>query len=231
MIERIKKVKALAVIPMKSDAETRRVEIIILKFHEEPAVIDECLHRIVHGTKWPFRLTVYDNRMNTANTSRIWNKLIRESPCDYVCLVDSDVFVPQVEPCWLTRMMESIDETGVVVALGDNVGGSNKSTHAEPYPSSVRPAGIWSGQCALYAKSVFEKTGWFDERFHLYGQDSWFAHVCRKKIGGAVFRTDVLVQHKGSYSAKKADQEGQLDREAEKLYSNALFKRLMEGRE
>jgi hypothetical protein len=224
MIERVKKVGKIARVPMKTNAETRRVEIIVLKFHEEKSVIDECVSRIIHNTEWPFKLTVYDNRMNTPNTSRIWNHIIAESACEYICIIDSDAFVPQTNPCWLTRMMESIDDKGVVVAMGDTVGGANKATEPAPYPSQRPQEGIWSGFCALYRKPTIVELGGFDEAFNLYGQDSEFAYRCLKKLGGATYRTDVFVHHEGSHSAKKANDAGTLDREAEKLYAQTLYR-------
>jgi hypothetical protein len=226
MIPEVKKIQDLAKLPMYDDRDIRRVEIVVLKFKEEENVITECLKRIVTSTTWPFKLNVYDNRMNTANTSKIWNKIIRESTCDYVVLIDSDAFVPTgIDPCWLTRMMESIDDKGVVVAMLDNCGGSNRSDEPRPYPSAIPQEGIWSGACTLYKKSIFNKVGEFDEDFYLYGQDSEFAHRILKKTGGATFRMDVVVKHIGGHSAKKSHSEGELDREADKMYARHLYKK------
>src|SRR4051812_20927799 len=99
MQQEIEKIKELAKIPMKSESEMRMVEIIILKF-KEPEVEAECAKRIIENTNWPFKLTIYDNRQNTASTAKIWNKLIRESTCDYILFIDSDAYVPKCKPCW-----------------------------------------------------------------------------------------------------------------------------------
>lgn len=210
----------LAQIPMTDDSQTKRVEIIMLKFKEKPEIIDEAIHNIIHRTNWPFKLTIFDNRLNTANTSRIWNKLIKESTCDYVCIIDSDAYVPDVGPCWLTRMMESIDQTGIVIPVSDASGGAHQQvSKAEKYPSFERNQGIWSGYCFLVYKGVFEKFGFFDERFYIYGQDSEWA--CRTRNPGAVMRKDVLVRHIGGASFK-------LDpiRDQDKLYARTLFQKL-----
>ena len=232
MKDRIKQIHTLSKQPMTSDKDTRRVEIIMLKFNEEPKVIDEAISRIVNQTKWPYKLVIYDNRPNSANTSRIWNKLIRESTCDYVCVIDSDAFVPEgIEPCWLTRMMESIEEEPVVLPMGDNVGGANKATGAEPYPSSRPANGVWSGYCFLLNRpTIYKDFGVkpFDEDFYIYGQDSEFAHRTLKKRC-AIFRTDVFVQHMGSYSFKKAETEGVVDREADKMYAASLYRLKTKG--
>lgn len=218
--EQVREVRDLAQIPMTDDSDTRRVEIIMLKFKEEPRIIDEAVTRIIHNTDWPFKLTIYDNRLNTANTSRIWNKLVKESTCDYVLIMDSDAYVPKTEPCWLTRMMESVDETGIVVPVSDVRGGAHQYVgHAENYPSFTRNKDVWSGYCFLVYKGVFEEFGFFDERFYIYGQDSEWAW--RTRNPGAVMRKDVLVQHVGGASFKSNP-----IRDADKVYARELFKKL-----
>lgn len=210
----------LAKEPLTDDSETARVEIIMLKFKEPPEVIDDAIHRIIHNTEWPFKLTVYDNRLNPANTSKIWNKLIKESTCDYVCIIDSDAYVPKVEPCWLTRMMESIEETGIVIPVSDAAGGAGQRVfEAEKYPSMMMNRGAWSGYCFLVYKGAFEKYGLFDERFYMYGQDSYWA----LKSNGAIMRKDVLVRHTGGASFNSDPR-----KEADKIYARALFKKLCE---
>jgi GT2 family glycosyltransferase len=236
LIDRIRKVAKATRIPMHSEQDLRMVEIIILKFKEEPEVINECVNRIVNQTMWPFKLNIYDNRWNTANTAKIWNKLIRDSNCDYVLMIDSDAFVPcDIKPCWLTRLMESIDDCDIVYPVGDNVGGVNGGvTQAEEYGRKlkmpdevdakvVKPADlVASGFCYLVKKSHFDTVGWFDEDFNLYGQDSEWSHRCNRK-GGAIIRKDVFVRHIGNYSSTKHNGTGYIDQEADKQYARELF--------
>jgi hypothetical protein len=221
MIEQMKKIKELADIPMTNDVDTKRVEIIMLKFKEEPNVINESIGNIVNNTDWPFKLVIFDNRLNTANTSRAWNKLISESTCQYICIIDSDCFIPKLSPCWLTRMMESINETGIVIPMVDNTGSpSHKSSKAKEYPSTTINKGIWSGMCFLFKKSVYERLGVFDDRFYLYGQDSEWAHRT-SKTGGVAMRKDVLIHHIGNYSMRN-NENASLD----KIYASELYKHL-----
>lgn len=220
--ESIAKIQALAKLPLVDDREVKRVEIIILKFKESPEVIDKCISRIIHNTDWPFKLTIYDNRLNPANTSKIWNKLIKEATCRYVLIMDSDAFIPatKIEPCWLTRMMESIDETGFVIPVSSAPGGAGQHVSGPlPYPNMTINKGIWSGYCFLFdreGKWSYMKP--FDERFYIYGQDSEFAHRVGQH-GGAVMRNDVFVEHIGGYSFKKDP-----IREDDKLYARELFR-------
>ncbi len=210
----------LAKQPLTDDIDTRRVEIIMLKFRESPEIINQAITRIIHNTEWPFKLTVYDNRLNPANTSKIWNKLIKESTCDYVCIIDSDAYVPKVEPCWLTRMMESIDEKGIVIPVSDAAGGSGQRVSApDKYPSATLNKYAWSGYCFLAYKGVFETHGFFDERFFMYGQDSEWA----MRTGGAVMRKDVLVRHIGGSSFNSDPR-----KESDKIYARALYRKLCE---
>lgn len=217
-MQELENIKKLAEIPMTDDKATKRVEIIMLKFKEPREVIGKSVSDIIDNTDWPFKLTVFDNRLNTPNTSRAWNKLIRESTCGYVCIIDSDCFVPRLSPCWITRMMESIDETGIVIPMVDNTGSpSHKAFKALEYPSSARNRTIWSGMCFLFKKSAYGLLGPFDERYFLYGQDSDWAYKA-SKLGGVSMRKDVLIHHIGNYSMSK-NEYASLD----KVYASKLF--------
>lgn len=222
--ESIAKIKQLAKQPLVDDREVKRVEIIVLKFKEPPEVIDKSISRIIHNTDWPFKLTVFDNRLNPPNTSKIWNKLVRESSCRYVLIMDSDAFIPatKTEPCWLTRMMESIDQTGFVIPVSSAPGGAHQHVNGPlPYPTMSINKDIWSGYCFLFDREgEYEEIGNFDERFYIYGQDSEFAHRVGK-VGGAVMRQDVYVEHIGGFSFKQDPV-----REDDKLYARELFRYL-----
>lgn len=222
--EKIRKIKTLAAQPLSAAREEQRVEIIMLKF-EEGDIIDKAIGRIVHNTNWPFKLNVFDNRPlpgedNNRNTSRIWNKLIEDSTCRYICIIDSDAFVPpNLEPCWLTRMMESIHDTGFVIPVSSAPGGHDQHKNGPlPYPATSLNKGAWSGFCFLFDREgKWGEVGKFDERFYIYGQDSEFA-VRVGRHGGAVMRLDVWVEHIGGASFKKDP-----IREDDKLYARKLF--------
>jgi len=227
--QRIAKIRALARKPLSTAREEKRVEIIMLKFKEPPELIDKAMSRIVHNTDWPFKLTIFDNRPlegeeNNRNTSRIWNFLVEQSTCNYVLIIDSDAYVPVTKdgPCWLTRMMESIDETGVVIPVCSIGGGAHQHVNGpEPYGSKEINKDAWSGFCFLFDWRRVWATEKFDPRFYIYGQDSEWAIRVGRKYGGAVMRKDVFVEHIGGASFK-------LDpvREDDKLYARELFKYL-----
>lgn len=223
--ESIARIKALAKKPLSTKREKVRVEIIMLKFKESPDVIDKAISRIIHNTDWPFKLNIFDNRPlegeeNNRNTSKIWNFLVCQRTCRYVLIIDSDAYVPVKvlgEPCWLTKMMESINETGVVIPVSSCGGGAHQHVSGpETYPSAVINKDIWSGYCFLL--DTDKMIGLFDERFYIYGQDSEFAYRMGKK-GGAVMRKDVFVEHIGGASFKQDPV-----REDDKIYARELFK-------
>lgn len=215
---------SLASEPLSSDRDTRRVEIVMLKFKEEPEIIDKAITRIVHNTDWPFKLTIFDNRPNNPNTSRIWNKLISEATCDYVLICDSDAYIPatKMAPCWLTRMMESVDKTGVVIPVSSAGGGAHQHVSGPlAYPSEKLNKDAWSGFFFLISKAAYKQIGPFDERFYIYGQDSEWAIRTGRLVGGAVMRQDVFVQHIGGASFNSNP-----IRDKDKVYARELFKLL-----
>lgn len=217
----LREMRGLALEPLTNDKDTRRVEIIMLKFKETPAVIDHAITRIIHNTDWPFKLTIFDNRPNNPNTSRVWNKLISEATCDYVLVCDSDAYIPyeKTSPCWLTRMMESIDETGVVVPVSSAQGGAHQHvTGPSEYGAKALNKDAWSGYFFLLSKAAYRQIGPFDERFYIYGQDSEWAIRCGRKAGGAVMRKDVFVEHIGGASFGSSP-----IRDKDKMYARQLF--------
>lgn len=220
-----REMKTLAAEPLTSDDEIRRVEICMLKFKEEPEIIDKAISRIIHNTDHPFTLKIYDNRPNNANTSRVWNRLVEQSRSKYILIIDSDAYVPVRTPgekCWLTILMESIDETGVVVPVSNAPGGAGQHLQrAEPYPSMRRNRQAWSGYCFLFTREAYDKIGPFDEHFYIYGQDSEWAIRCGRILYGAVMRADVLVEHIGGASFGKSP-----IRDKDKTYARELFRHL-----
>jgi hypothetical protein len=84
-----------------SDRESQRVEIIVLKY-KLPNIERQCMSHLIQYTNWPYKVTWYDTRNQPANFSKLWNRLVYESSCDYILIMDSDAYV---SPHWLERMM------------------------------------------------------------------------------------------------------------------------------
>jgi hypothetical protein len=84
-----------------SDRDAHRVEIIVLKY-KLPNIERQCMSHLIQYTNWPYKVTWYDARNQPANFAKLWNRLIYESSCEYIVIMDSDAYVP---PYWLEQMM------------------------------------------------------------------------------------------------------------------------------
>lgn len=216
----------LAKVAMYEESDIGMVEIVVLKW-KCPDEEVRCAASIIRHTDWPFKLTLYDNRPNTPNTARIWNKLIHESTCDYVCLLDSDAFVQPSTPCWLTRMMSTFreyPESRVVLPVTNRCSTpaqkAPRATNGEPF----RHDGEWSGFCFLLRKRLLDEVGPFDEEFVGYGQDSEFSVRLARNGGGTYVRPDVWIDHVHGASFKVATREG-YDANADRAYAQELYLR------
>lgn len=227
--EDFKKIKDLADRPLKTESEMKMVELVVLLYNEHEMACD-VVRDLVRYANYPFKLTVINNthQIVPINFSKIWNKLIRETKCDYICFMDSDVFVQQD---WLKRMMESFEDPSVdlVVPVLDKTSSNQaKATSAAPYGRTEVLNEIYAAQIAIYRKSLFDAIGFFHEGFLLYGQDSEFGHRFLKKGRRGIVRKDVFVHHIGSYSINKFNKEELKDYNAsvEREYARNLFKYL-----
>ncbi|MDO8183827.1 MAG: hypothetical protein Q7T49_02485 [bacterium] len=209
---------------LPSDKDIKRVEIIILKYRD-PEVEWKCAKNILENTEWPYKLNMFDNRPGTKNMSKIWNKLIRESTCDYLIIMDSDIFVPKLGPCWLTRLMSTfIDEHAYVALPKVTVTSSAQQKASKPKDGPAELATErFAGMCTLYKKEVFEKVGYFDEDFLLRGSDTEWAQRFLKSGLKGYYRPDVVVEHVGSVSTKKADRKAEYSRALERIYANTMY--------
>lgn len=229
MLPKFERIKKLASQPLVDEKQKKMVEIIMLKY-KDPEVEEEAVKRIIKYTDWPFKLIVYDNRINEnrKNISKIWNKLIKQSICDYVLILDSDCFVPKIKPCWLTRMMETFEKEKncylVLPLVSSTSADFQKAEKAKKYPAYrevKKEDGVWAGQMMLFKKELFEKIGYFDEEFYVYGQDSEFSARMYESPYKLFLREDVLIEHLGSYSLSKAQKE--YDFILEREYAHWLF--------
>ena len=215
----------LAELPLPTDKALKRVEIIVLKY-KDPEVETICASRIIENTEWPYKLNFFDNRPGTKNMSKIWNQLVRESTCDYVLIIDSDAFVPKLTPCWLTRMMTVLLSEDACVAVLPKVTRTSCDQQRAQVARDGAPellAETFAAQCVLYKKDTFDKLGYFDEEFLMYGQDVEWSHRLLTSQWKAYILPDVLVEHLGHYSNKKAVIKNEYDKEAEGVYAHLLL--------
>lgn len=226
----MREIRKLVELPLPTDAELKRVEIIVLKY-KDPEVETICASRIIENTEWPYKLTFFDNRPGTKNMSKIWNELIRKSTCDYIVFMDSDVFVPKQEPCWLTKLMSTFEETQECYLVSPKVTKTSGVQQKAAVAINGKPERLttdFAGMCVLYKKDIFDKVGYFDEEFLLYGSDvEWSRRFIVSKYAGYV-RPDVLVDHVGHYSttkAQKAEPAQATWGAVEKIYADEMLKK------
>ena len=233
---------ATARTPLLDDHEIKRVEIIVLKY-KSPDIEIECLSRIIRYTQWPYKLNVFDNRGNGPNTSKAWNKLIKESTCDYILFMDSDAFVmdsvgtingnrPEKGVCWLTEMMKPFEICDNVAIVGPVCGTAGVTTIQSMKPKDDAPMefdGHISGYCFLVKKSIYEELGLFDEDFCFYGQESdWIEKILEGKNKKIFIIPRAHVIHGfegvGSLSAQQAEREDGFSPGADAEYSMWTWK-------
>lgn len=214
---------------LPTNANLRRVEIIILTYNV-PDMEGEAVRRIVANTDWPYKIVLFDNRPGTKNMSKVWNQLIRESTCDYLIIMDSDVLVPRLSPCWLTRLMSTFDDHTNCAVVTPKVtrtsATAQRATQAVDSPAE-RLSTEFAGMCTLYRKDIFGEVGYFDEDFLLYGSDSEWAERLLRSPHGAYVRPDVVVDHIAHYSTKRANatESTSYDYAYEREYAGELLKK------
>lgn len=239
----VDKVLARAELPLQNDSSIKRVEIIVLKY-KSPDLESECARRIIQYTKWPYKLNIFDNRGNGPNTSKAWNKLIRESTCDYVLFIDSDAFVfdsvgmvngerfpDNSGACWVTEMMKAFSMWPNVAIVGPVCGTTGVTTMQSMRPKDMDPFeidGHLSGYCFLTKKSIYEELGYFDEDFCFYGQESdWIERILENRKHKIVIAPRAHVVHGmegiGSMAGQQAEREGEMDLGQDASYSYLLW--------
>lgn len=204
---------------MKDDGDLGRVEIIVLKY-KNPEIEKECVQRIIDHTSHPYKLTLFDNRPNTGNTSKAWNKLIREATCNLVLIMDSDAFV---NPDWLEPLVDCMtkhqDCILAVPVIENTAGGAvqqRKPSFEEPFVTKDHTSGF----CFLTRKDYIKNIGWYDEDFYIFGQDS---DMCERVMAHDFYKQYVVPKslvHHGyietpetsfSMSTRKAYEEGEFN--------------------
>ena len=124
--------------------------------------------------------------------ARAVNYGLRAAVTDYVCVLNSDVFV---SPGWLEKMIEdydSIPKCGVLAPNGP--------------PGITFDSHWWS--CVLIRKGVADVVGLLDESLpFMYHDQNW--NICCRKAGFAVARTgNVQVEHIGRVTYGRVPDQG-----------------------
>ncbi len=182
------------------------VEIIIVKYNV-PEFERNTIKSVVGNTSEPYHLTVWQNRAKDENLSVIWNKLIRRSTADYICLLNTDV---KVTPDWLDDLLEVFEKeenVGIVSCVTNNCGiAKQRQGQLEYY--KVEDSNQLSGFCMVFPKKIWKEVKGFDEEYELYGEDSQFCFGVKNLGYRLLIRRDVFIHHFKAMSSIKARAEG-----------------------
>jgi len=192
---------------------------IILVRYKMPKLEDECIRSVLDNTE-NYNLTVYDNAPENHNLGALWNRLIRNSDSDIICLLNTDTLV---EKNWLSSLEQvllapSWEKRGAVGPCT-----SECKTHQKTAKTSgvvdfthEHPGEMLGGFCLLFPKRVWEDVGGFPEDFGFYGQESAFLKKMESKGYHQYWHKGVFVYHYGSASAKEAEKRGEMDEQKER---------------
>ena len=202
----------------------------MLKFNQ-PELEELTLKSLANNTSYPYKLTVYDNSINTRWIGQVWNELIGKSDCEYICLLNSDVIVT---PDWLNDLMKTFetDEKIGIVGPSTNACGSEQKVSLEyalENKGKYVNGGILSGFCLLFKKKVWEDVGGFDEEFELYGQDSFFIWKAIWLGWKSIWNVGVWIYHAGRSSILKAEKNGQYSTEEQSRKAQELYRRKIQS--
>lgn len=222
-------------VPIKDDNEIGRVEICIMKY-KAPEVESECLDLLVKNTDHPYKLNFFDNRPNTGNTAKMWNKFMEEATCEHVVIMDTDAYVTEG---WLKPLYEAFQDNpdcALAVPVIGQSGGPRTQQHNRSERRSTKTNGHVSGFCFMTTKTIWRELGGFDEEYYIFGQDSAYCQTILNHetynpylvYRSLVFHGKEIDSKKGvwdfSKSTTKAAEDGEFIWKLDTSYSHQLMK-------
>ena len=189
--------------------KTSIVNIIVIGYNL-PDMEKECLDSIEKNTKYPHKITFFDNYESGYTLTQIWNKLIRESEEEYICLLNNDTVVHQD---WLTKLIGTLQHSPHIGFVGPSTNNANGHYQEKinSYEEACKYPGIGEevqeplvGFCLVFRKSLWAKLNGFDERYSLYGQESDFIYRGMQIGYRQIWRHDAFVFHHGEASVKSS---------------------------
>jgi GT2 family glycosyltransferase len=208
----------------------KNTHIIIVKYNL-PEYEKQCVASVMANTS-NFDLTVYDNYPKNENLGKLWNKIIKNSNSEYICLLNSDTVV---FPGWLTHLLAAFKIGGKVGVVGPTTNASKnhqscvRHKHIFIDYGKSYPKYCLSGFCLVFPRKIWKLTGGFPQDFGFYGQEVAFIDKIVKAGYKQVWRTDVFVYHKGSASVKKAEKEGLIDEKKERFLGQKRIEKERSG--
>jgi peptidoglycan/xylan/chitin deacetylase (PgdA/CDA1 family) len=91
------------------------LEIIVVKYNL-PEYESETIEQVMKVAQAPYHLTVVDNYQRDENLSTVWNRAIKNSTAEYICLLNNDTVVSEG---WDIKLLEVLKRTDVVMRDDD----------------------------------------------------------------------------------------------------------------
>lgn len=206
------------------------VEIILVKFNNADFEIP-CLLSVIANTKTQYHLRAYDNYPINHNIGQLWNRLIKDSDAEYICLLNTDTLV---EPEWLGRLVEVFslqEKVGIVGPTTTSAKTQQAKEVKAKNPELVDfgkdyPGWCLSGFCIVFPKKIWEEVGGFPEDFGFYGQEVAFIDKIMEHGYKQIWRKDVFVWHYGQATVKMAVANGEMDEQKERAIAREKFGKL-----
>jgi cellulose synthase/poly-beta-1,6-N-acetylglucosamine synthase-like glycosyltransferase len=85
------------------------VEVILVRYNNKECE-DEAVKAVLENTTIPHHLTVFDNYPGDENLSVVWNRLIKRSDADYICLLNTDT---KVSKNWLRGLLRPLEDESI----------------------------------------------------------------------------------------------------------------------
>lgn len=223
----------------------RTVNIIVVTFNQ-PEYFKKTIESVKKNTEYPYKLTTFLNKKNEW-LCKLWNDFIKKSKCDYICLLNDDVYVTK---SWLTKMMNVFDDnTGVVgpstsFACSKQQLGEYREKRLEYTDEEVEKIGSQVGHrfndeiqeveeiigfCYIFKKETFNKVGKFREVFgYGGGEESELNHRFLKNGYKLKWVKGSYVHHYGSITKKKVFEDGTLDEDKEVSLTRKMMKKYVQ---
>lgn len=210
-------------ITISEDMENQeRVEIVFVRYNNKK-VEDKAIAMVKEHTEWPYRLTVVDNYKKKEGLSTVWNRIVKNSKCKYICLINTDAFVTEG---WLPEMMRGFtDQDVVAVGASSNFAKGEQGNHTEgaceAYKGQYKEMTTLSGFCMIIKKDV----PWiFPKEVPFYGGEDCWCIEARRHGKKLLWAKGAYVEHLGEATAKKEGNYEKMVREGRKFKAKWLAK-------
>ena len=223
---------------------TPELDVVVVGYHSE-AYLPGMLKALTENSKTRQNVLSHDNTERREPLTHLWNWLAGLGSAPYICWINPDT-VPG--PGWDVRILDAMRWTPEIGLAGPM---TNSGHPGQLYRGSMPsvPDQHWMqnfadqnrganaidtdiyGFCMVARRDLWERTGRFDERFRLYGQDSEFAWRVRQLGGRTVCVRSSFVFHHAGKSVAEAKRLKEIEFYEECQHTGTLYQELLRGKQ